>query len=180
MGSLQRDARQAHVLARAKAAHTHFRARVESLSTCTEKPACTSTVTYKPAETPSQRTGRGTKRMARKEDADEDERAEAKMVTAKATPRPSPRKSKALPQHQAASLVRIRYHEAAACSLALISLLWRKIPSGSGPTRCTACMQRVRACRGSRAHAVCQNDECTRDAGTMSTQKTPSNVCNKC
>ena len=91
-------------------------------STSTEKPACTSTVTDEPAgaERPAQSAGRCTKRTTKKED-DEDDRAKAKMVTAKATPRPSPKKSRALPQHQAAGLVRTRYHEAAACSTALIS-----------------------------------------------------------
>ena len=70
-----------------------------STSTSTEKPACTSTVTDKPAgtETPTQSAGRGTKRTTKKEH-DEDDRAKAKMVTAKATPRPNPKKSRALPQ----------------------------------------------------------------------------------
>ena len=90
--------------------------------TVTDKPACTLTVTDKPAgvETPSQGAGRCTKRTTKKEH-DEDDRAKAKMVTTKATPRPSPKKSRALPQDQAAGLVRTRYHEAAACSTTLIS-----------------------------------------------------------
>ena len=73
-------------------------------STSAEKPACTSTVTDKlvGAGTPAQSAGRGTKRMAKKEHPDEDERTEAKMVTAKVTPRQSPKKSKAMPEHQAA------------------------------------------------------------------------------
>ena len=86
-------------------------------SNSAEKPACSSTVTDKPAgaETPAQSAGRGTKRTTKH---DEDDRAKAK---ARATPRPSPKKSRALPQHQAASLVRTRYHEAVACSTTLIS-----------------------------------------------------------
>ena len=93
-------------------------------STSTEKPPCTSTVTDKPAgaETPAQNAGRGTKRTTKKEH-DEDDRAKAKMVTAKATPRPSPKKSRALAQHQAAGLVRTRYHEAVAYSTMLISVV---------------------------------------------------------
>ena len=53
------------------------------------------------------------------------------MVTAKATPRPSPRKSKAMPQHQAARVVE---HGTTKLQLALLRsfLLWRKAPSGSG------------------------------------------------
>ena len=59
-------------------------------STSAEKPACSSTVTDKPAgaETPAQSAGRGTKRTTKH---DEDDRAKAK---AKATPRPSPKKSR--------------------------------------------------------------------------------------
>ena len=93
-------------------------------STSTEKPACTSTVTDKPAgaETHAQSAGRGTKRTTKKEH-DEDDRAKGKMVTAKVTPQPSPKKSRALPQHQAAGLVRTRYHEAVPYSTTLISVV---------------------------------------------------------
>ena len=96
-------------------------------STSTERRDCTSTVTDKPAgaDTPAQSAGRDTKRTAKKQHPDEDEWAKAKMVTAKATPRPSPKEAKAMPQHQAARGVRTRYHEAAGCSATLISAVER-------------------------------------------------------
>ena len=128
VGSLRLSSRFLHV--REQHNHTFEHAwnlfttegHCSATSTSREKPACTSTVTDKPAgaETPAQSAGRCAKRTTKEED-DEDDRAKAKMVTAKATPRPSPKKSRALPQHQAAGLVRTRYHEAAACSTTLIS-----------------------------------------------------------
>ena len=134
VGSLRLDAQRAHVLAHERKQHNHTFEHAWNLftteghssatSTSTEKPACTSTVTDKPAgaETPAQSAGRGTKRTTKKEH-DEDDRAKGKMVTAKATPRPSPKKSRALPQHQAAGLVRTRYHEAVPYSTTLISVV---------------------------------------------------------
>ena len=180
-------------------------------STSAEKPACSSTVTDKPAgaETPAQSAGRGTKRTTKK-DHDEDDRAKAKMVTAKATPRPNPKKSRALPQHQAAGLVRTRYHEAVACSTTLISAvekdpewMWantehmlgdlkkhvktmsdlvdmdtrlfligmpnddlaKRVGNDAFETTVRTVENDFGACRGSRDHAVCQNDECTRGTG---------------
>ena len=112
------------------------------------RPACSSTATDKPAgaETP----GRAQSEWTKKEHPDEGERAKAKMVTAKATPRLSPRKSKAMPQHEAARVVRTRYHEAAACPATFIS--------GYGERPHVEVGQNTEHMLG-RSEETCENDE---------------------
>ena len=145
VGSLRLDAQRAHVFARARTAQHAWNlftteGHCSATSTSTEKPACTSTVMDKPAgaETPAQSAGRGAKRTTKKED-DEDDRAKAKMVSAKATPRPSLKKSRALPQ------------ATSGCSSC----------SNTVPRRCRSVLQRSYLLwrKTTKSEETCENDE---------------------